>query len=420
MTPGARGRRRLAALVLVVAGSLVAGPLAIATAAAQQDSRAAERRLERVRKELKDVASERRKLEGERGDAARELRQSDERVAASARALQGTEAELARQQEALAGLQARRDALGERMQSQRGELRALLRASYATGNAAPLKLMLAQDQVADAGRVLTYHRYLQRQRADRIAALRDELAELDGVEREIAERQSALERTRDTQRAQVETLQRDRREHAQTVATLDKRYRDRSSREQALGQDAKSLERLLTRLRAAAAKAEAERKAAAARAARREGATAGNTRTPARRTPEVARAAPIQVGGLGWPLSGTLLAGYGGRMPDGRSSNGVLIGAATGTQVRAVADGTVVFAEWMTGYGMILIVDHGNGAMSLYAHCEALLKSAGDAVKRGDAVATVGNSGGQGQPALYFELRRNGQPVNPAGFLQRR
>lgn len=412
MTPTARARRMLAALALLVSG-------AVSADAAAQNSREAERRLERVRKELKDVAGERRELEGQRGDAARELRQSDERVAASARALQDTEAELAQQQAALAGLRERRDALGTRMQAQRGELRALLRASYATGSAAPLKLMLAQDQVADASRALTYHRYLQRQRAERIAALRDELAELDGIEREIAERQSALERARDTQRTQVATLQRDRREHAQTVATLDKRYRDRSAREQALGQDAKSLERLLTRLRAAAAKAEAERRAEAARAARREAATGGNARTPARRTPEAARAAPIQVGGLGWPLSGTLLAGYGGRMPDGRSSNGVLIGAAAGTQVRAVADGVVVFAEWMTGYGMILIVDHGGGAMSLYAHCEALLKSAGDAVKRGDAVATVGNSGGQGQPALYFELRRNGQPVNPAGFLQR-
>ncbi len=416
MTRTARARRGLAALALVVAAVL-------AVDAAAQNSREAERRLERVRKELKDVAGERRELEGRRGEAARELRRSDERVAASARALQDTEAGLARQQAALAGLRERRDALGARMQAQRGELRALLRASYATGNAAPLKLMLAQDQVADAGRVLTYHRYLQRQRAGRIAALRGELAELDGIEREIAQRQSALERARDTQRAQVATLQRDRSEHAQTVATLDKRYRDRSAREQALGQDAKSLERLLTRLRAAAARAEAERRAAAARAARREAATGGNARAPARRTPEVARAAPatrnVQVGGLGWPLSGTLLAGYGGRMPDGRSSNGVLIGAATGTQVRAVADGTVVFAEWMTGYGMILIVDHGNGAMSLYAHCEALLKSAGDVVRRGDAVATVGNSGGQGQPALYFELRRNGQPVNPAGFLQR-
>ena len=88
--------------------------------------------------------------------------------------------------------------------------------------------------------------------------------------------------------------------------------------------------------------------------------------------------------------------------------------------MRAVADGTVVFAEWMTGYGMFLIIDHGNGHMSLYGHNEALLKKPGDRVSRGDAVATVGNSGGQGRPGLYFELRRNGQPVNPNTWLQRR
>ncbi|MBC7990668.1 MAG: peptidoglycan DD-metalloendopeptidase family protein [Luteimonas sp.] len=89
------------------------------------------------------------------------------------------------------------------------------------------------------------------------------------------------------------------------------------------------------------------------------------------------------------------------------------------SSVRAVADGRVVFAEWMSGYGLISIVDHGNGYMSLYAHNDALLRDAGDSVKRGDAIASVGNSGGQGRPALYFELRRNGQPVNPNTWLQK-
>ena len=84
-----------------------------------------------------------------------------------------------------------------------------------------------------------------------------------------------------------------------------------------------------------------------------------------------------------------------------------------------MADGQVVFADWMTGYGMILIIDHGNGYMSLYAHNDGLLRDAGDTVKRGDAVANVGKSGGQEQPALYFELRRNGEPVDPRGWLQR-
>ena len=133
----------------------------------------------------------------------------------------------------------------------------------------------------------------------------------------------------------------------------------------------------------------------------------------------VASAPALKVGGLGWPVSGSLLASYGGRLPDGRSSDGVLIAAPAGTTVKAVADGTVVFADWMTGYGNILIIDHGNGYMSLYAHNDGLLREAGDSVKRGQPVATVGTSGGQEAPALYFELRRNGSPVNPAGWLTR-
>jgi septal ring factor EnvC (AmiA/AmiB activator) len=142
--------------------------------------------------------------------------------------------------------------------------------------------------------------------------------------------------------------------------------------------------------------------------------------SPGKVPPKVASSAPApRVGGLGWPASGELLARYGGRLPDGRSSSGVLIGAPAGTVVSAVADGTVVFSEWMTGYGLILIVDHGNGYMSLYAHNDTLLRDAGDRVRRGDAVARVGSSGGHGRPALYFELRRNGQPVDPSTWLQR-
>ncbi|MHB8912272.1 MAG: murein hydrolase activator EnvC family protein, partial [Lysobacter sp.] len=126
----------------------------------------------------------------------------------------------------------------------------------------------------------------------------------------------------------------------------------------------------------------------------------------------------LQVGGLGWPASGALLAGFGATMPDGRSSDGLLIGAGAGSPVKAVADGQVVYAEWMTGYGLLLIVDHGNGYMSLYAHNDALLKDVGATVRRGESLGTVGSSGGQGRPALYFELRRNGAPVNPSTWLR--
>jgi septal ring factor EnvC (AmiA/AmiB activator) len=401
-------RALLAALVLAV----VVG--AIGDVAAQS-SRDTQRKLERIKRELADVAAERRRIEGQRGAASTQLRAVDEQLGHSGRVLSETESSLARQQASLAQLQQRRDALQSTLGAHRAELAALLRAAYAVGGAAPLKLMLAQDRVADANRVLAWHRYLQRERVQRIATLTAQLHELDTLEQQIVQQRSALDAAREQQRAQLAQLQRDRSTRAQAVAQLDQRYRDRRSRERALGSDAKSLERLLGQLRAAAAR-ETERRAAAARAASRPNAS-GKPRPAA---PVIANAAPIQVGGLGWPLSGTLLAGYGGTLPDGGSSSGLLIGASTGATVKAVANGKVVFADWMNGYGLILIIDHGNGYMSLYAHNEALLRDAGDDVKRGDAIASVGNSGNQSRPGLYFELRRNGQPVNPNTWLQQR
>lgn len=403
--------------------------LAWPASAQQTTGREAQRRLEKVQRELKDVATERRRLEGQRGAASRELRAVDERVADSSRALHTAETELAREQAALAQLNARRDALRVQEAATRRELAALLRAAYAQGDHAPLKVMLAQDRVADTQRQLVYYRYLQRQRLQRTAALSAELAELTQMETRIAEKRAALDAARERQRTQLATLARDRRARAATLGELEQRYRDRSERERALGSDAKALQQVIGRLRAAAAKVAAERaaaeraaaRAAAAQSAAKPAAKPG-TRPPrakARQPRQVASAAPVRVGGAGWPLSGHLVSGYGGRMPDGRASSGLLIAAGLGTPVRAVADGTVVFAEWMTGYGLILIVDHGNGYLSLYGHNESLLKDAGDTVKRGDTVARVGNSGGLAQPALYFELRRNGQPVNPDSWLKR-
>ncbi|WOS42859.1 peptidoglycan DD-metalloendopeptidase family protein [Xanthomonas rydalmerensis] len=404
----------LAAVCLLTAGLAVA-----------QNPREAEKRLEKVRGELKSVAEERRQLEGKRGDAARQLRDADEKVAATGRSLAQTQQALQRHQQTLAELERKRDGLRSGLTRQRAELAQLLRAAYAIGGNAPLKLLLAQDRVADANRLLAYHRYLQRERAQRIATLTHELQALEQVQREVVEQKQQLSEAQRRQQEQAQALQRDRKQRASVVSELDQRYQDRSEREKALGQDAKALETLLANLRAAAARAEAERRAAAKREAAEQAAQAkaaaksgrGGGKVPPK---VVASAPPLKVGGLGWPLSGDLIARYGGRLPDGRTSSGVLIAAPAGSTVTAVADGTVVFSDWMTGYGMILIVDHGNGYMSLYAHNDTLLRDAGAKVKRGDAVAKVGNSGGQGRPALYFELRRNGQPVDPSSWLQRR
>jgi len=404
--------------------------LALPLPSGAQTTRETERKLQKLRTELKGVAQERRQIEGQRGQASRQLREADEKVARTGRALAQTEAALREQGRALAEAEQRRSTLQGNLAQQHRELAGLLRAAYQLGDHAPLKLLLSQDTVADANRALAYHRYLQRERAQRITTLTADLKELEALQAQIAERKQKLQGTQQDQKQQAAALEADRRDRAKTVASLEERFKDQREKEQALGQDAKALETLLANLRAAAARAEAERRAAARRAAAekaaaeraaRQAAAQGRPPPPPTKVPPAVASAPApKVGGLGWPLSGNLLARYGGKLPDGRTSSGVLIGAPAGSTVTAVADGTVVFSDWMTGYGMILIVDHGNGYMSLYAHNDTLLKDAGARVSRGDAVAKVGNSGGQGVTALYFELRRGGQPVNPDSWLQRR
>jgi septal ring factor EnvC (AmiA/AmiB activator) len=124
-------------------------------------------------------------------------------------------------------------------------------------------------------------------------------------------------------------------------------------------------------------------------------------------------------GRLPMPLLGSLDSGFGGTLPDGRRSQGWLLGARPGTHVTAVAPGRVAFADWLKGYGLIVILDHGDGYMSLYAQNDSLMKEVGDWVSRGEALAGVGSSGGQDRPALYFELRHNGRPINPKDWIRR-
>ena len=339
----------------------------LATGARAQDADRsdAERRLQGVRKELQEVATERRKLEGQRGDASRKLREADEQVGGVQRSLQQTQASLQRDGATLQQLQAERAKHAGDLDAKKAELARLLRAAQLAGNEAPLKAMLAQDRVAEAERALTYQAYLQRGQVERIRSLSAEIRRIDALEQDIAQRRQALDQQRRKQAGQLVELQQARQQRAGLLAGIDKQYQDRAGREKALGRDAKALQDLLARLRAAAAKAARDAARAKAQAEREAKATANATGKPTGKAPPkrtvVASAPALRVGGLGWPVAGGLLASYGGRLPDGRRSDGVLIGAPAGTQVKAVADGTVVFADWMTGYGMILIVDHGNG-----------------------------------------------------------
>jgi septal ring factor EnvC (AmiA/AmiB activator) len=203
----------------------------------------------------------------------------------------------------------------------------------------------------------------------------------------------------------VAALNAQRRERSKLVSTLDNSYRDRNARLKALGRDEKNTVALLERLR----KLMAQLPKPATKPAK----------PGSRPSPPAKADAAIPLGPLNLPLVGTVLAGYGGTMPDGHRSQGLLIAGAAGAEVHAVSGGRVAYADWLKGYGLLIILDHGGGWMTLYAFNDALLKKTGDTVSAGEAISTVGSSGGQGRSAVYFELRRNGQPQDPRSWLKK-
>ena len=395
------GPTALLAALLCVA---LAAPAAATAAARPRNAAAAQKQLQQTRQRIKALAEEQKKIEAERNAAARELREADGLVAQRQQTLAETETELQALQARLEALQARQAALESGLSRQRAELAALVRSAHALGRNGQLKLLLEQDRMSDLARVLAYHRYFERDRSARITGLTQELQALAAVGEQVRARQSELEQARSRQQAELAELAASKQARSRLVARLDSRYRDRGARLAALGRDEKNTQALLERLRKLMAQAPKPvakpggkpRKGAAPRAA----------------DPK------LPIGPLRLPLAGTVLAGFGGTMPDGHRSQGLLLAGSAGSQVQAVRAGRVAYADWLKGYGLLMILDHGSGWMSLYAFNDALLRNVGDSVQAGEAISTVGSSGGQGRPALYFELRRNGQPQDPKAWLQ--
>jgi murein hydrolase activator len=361
-----------------------------------KDVGSAQEQLKQLRNEIKKIADQQRELEAERGGALKQLRDSDAKVAQTARSLRDAESKMSAQQKQILELERQQQTLEIKQQERKKALEQLVKASYRLGQAPALKLMLSQDQISEANRTLTYYRYLQQAQQQQLDAINLQQQEITRVRESLLSTQTQLQASTMAQKNALTQLSVERAQRGELLDSLDSEYQDRKKRLSALGRDEKNLQNVLAQLRRAAARA------------------AQSPRPSASRTkpPRASSFAPRAQAGL--PLSGTLIANYGGALPDGHRSNGWLIAAPSGSNVRAVAAGQVVYADWLKGYGLLLIIDHGSGWMSLYAFNDALLKNAGDSVREGEAISTVGTSGGQSQPALYFELRLNGQPQDPS------
>jgi septal ring factor EnvC (AmiA/AmiB activator) len=352
-------------------------------------------RIDKLKREIESA-------EAGKADVLDELKRSEQSISEINRTIH----ELSReQQEVNAELnEARREsnALRARIDAQRAQLAQLLVQQYESGAQDGLRLLLNQQDPNAVARDIEYYGHIARARGKLIADLKDNLAQAEAAERDTREKSAELARIQEKQKTERQALQQEASTRRGTLNRLDKQITARRKQVQQLQQDEKRLTRLIDRLAKAMAAAQKKRS------------------KPAKSAPDSSEFARLK-GHLKLPVNGTLTNRFGApRAETGVPWKGLFIRAAEGSQVKALAGGRVVFADWLRGFGNLLIIDHDDGYMSLYGYTEAILKQVGESVRAGDVVSAAGSSGGNAESGLYFEVRFQGKPVDPLQWVGKR
>ena len=383
--------------------------------AAQKDVAELKKLLEAIQKEKSGVQGELKKTESEMGQLEKQVK--------------GLQQELNKSNEELKRLDTEKKKLQQSRLEQQRLIGIQARAAYQGGQQEYLKLLLNQQNPEKFSRTLTYYDYLSQARLEQLATFNETLRQLANVEQDIATQQNQLNEQKSALDGRREQLAEARKERQLALAKLNKDLSARDQKLKARQQEQAQLGNVLKTIEATLARqareaAEARKQALAAEQARAK----GDKTSPGADGPLVSSSGATYGGNfasargkLPWPVNGRLAARFGtARGGDERTKwDGVLISAGAGSQVHAVHGGRVVFADWLRGAGLLVILDHGNGYLSLYGHNQSLLKDAGQIVKAGEAIATVGTSGGQNTPALYFAIRQQGRPSDPAQWCRR-
>jgi septal ring factor EnvC (AmiA/AmiB activator) len=403
MTRARLVRRAAAAFLLLLVS------LAPHAAPKPQDAAASERRLRDLRARIEKMQSELDAAEASRGEARDRLRESDRAMSEAHRALFDLRRKRGELEKELAALEAREAAAREGLGKQKALAAKLLRLQYMQGSTDRLRLILEGRDPEAAARHLQYYGYIQRARARLIAGLEQEEDDLARLQSEAQSRREQLAQNEAEQAKESRRLEKERAARAAEVKKIGGEISRNRRRIGELKRDEARLANLVERI----AKALAERE--------REG--AGKEGEPVDRVADASLASrpfPSLKGKLHLPVRGRLMNRYGERREaTGTAWKGLFIRAVTGETVRAVADGLVVYADWLRGFGNLLILDHGGGYMSLYANNEGLLRGVGEKVRAGDPIANVGASGESADSGLYFELRRDGKPFDPLKWTAR-
>jgi septal ring factor EnvC (AmiA/AmiB activator) len=379
--------------ILIVAALL--GGVAIGQAQESSDEQAEvkERELEGVRERISLIKESMDASAAERDRLTAELQEAEIAISEQRMRIKEVEREqrhtIKKKEELDADLAEREAHLDE----ESAALAAQVRAAYMSGSQEKIRLLLNQRDPATLGRLMAYYRYLNDYRAGNIDAVIEQIRQLDELRSKIAAEEDRLAGLAKTRYAELTRLNQAQENRTALLASLRQKMKTEGQEVERLAAQEKDLTRLIAEL------------------------------TSILSDYPISSEQPFSEhkGKLTWPVAGTLLHDFGQPRVGGNIKwNGVVLAAPRGREVRAIYHGRVAFADWLAGMGLLVIIDHGDSYMTLYGYNETILKNAGDWVAPGDVIATVGDSGGQSQASLYFELRRGKQPVNPRQWVTRR
>ena len=454
-------RGQVAAAIALLWGALALAPGPLMAQKDAPGASIAERRssLQDVQARIRDLQREIARSEESRDDTLEALRDSEQSISASQRHLR----ELAANRAAAESELARAAETGRRLEgtirSQQTALEKLLNRYYVSGQAQGLRHMLSGSDPNQLARDLYYLKQLSRSEADLIGQLRTSLAEQKALLDQARQTRDTLAEIESEQKQEIAQLAEQQKKRKLMLAHLSEKLRAQRREVGNLKRDEGRLTRLIDGLAELARKQviaaeKAHRLAQLTEDKRRQqeaiARSAAETKSPspaeppqshAARVPDPTRTDPPPVsrveqipqahpggtpfaqlrGKLRLPVRGELMNRFGSPRADGGSSwRGVFIRAGTGGEVKAVAAGRIAFADWLRGFGNLVIVDHGEDYMSIYGYNESVVKGVGETVRAGDAIASVGNSGGSEESGLYFELRHRGQPIDPMRWVSLR
>ena len=383
-----RGRKQSLFVAAILATLLSALHLAFAAGAPKPAEKEAElkqvrSRIENIRKAIHRDSEKRDTLSGQLKEADLQIQGARERLSAIRTQRQASERKLRELEEEHAQAEAQ-------VAAERDSLARELRVAYMNGPEEPLKLLLNQQDPAELGRMSEYYAYFSRARAERIAMIRDHVAHLDLLRESIGKETERLRALEANNQQQASSLSQARDRRAQALEAIQTRIESRGDELAQLQRDAAALERLVEELRRAL----------------QDFPLLG--RQPFERTK----------GKLPWPARGEVLARFGQLRSGGPLKwQGVVIGTERDAPIRAPLNGRVVYADWLPGLGLLVVVDHGGGYMTLYGHGEQLYKKVGEDVSAGDVIAAAGDTGVNGRSGFYLEIRRGKKALNPLEWL---